>query len=133
MQTIERVPHVHHVGARRYRDKSGLHPEHPDVDQGVIVRPKKCLRLRLDIAGYATPQNGNDKSSDRLLPVGDNWTGRALVWEVLPGVDVLFLDAIKSEYVGYFELVRSLIPVGGLVIADNVYGTGEGWIDQGLA
>ncbi len=46
-------------------------------------------------------------------------------------VDVLFLDAIKSEYVGYFEAVRSLIPVGGLVIADNVYGTGEGWIDQG--
>jgi predicted O-methyltransferase YrrM len=24
-----------------------------------------------------------------------------------------------------------LIPVGGLVIADNVYGTGAGWIDQG--
>lgn len=46
-------------------------------------------------------------------------------------IDVLFLDAIKSEYIGYFELVRSLIPVGGLVIADNVYGTGEGWIDQG--
>lgn len=46
-------------------------------------------------------------------------------------VDVLFLDAIKSEYVGYFEAVRSLIPVGGLVIADNVYGTGEGWIDRG--
>jgi predicted O-methyltransferase YrrM len=24
-----------------------------------------------------------------------------------------------------------LIPVGGLVIADNVYGTGAGWIDEG--
>jgi caffeoyl-CoA O-methyltransferase len=46
-------------------------------------------------------------------------------------VDVLFLDAIKSEYVGYFETARPLIPVGGLVIADNVYGTGSGWIDQG--
>jgi caffeoyl-CoA O-methyltransferase len=46
-------------------------------------------------------------------------------------LDVLFLDAVKSEYTGYFELVRSNIPVGGLVIADNVYGTGSGWIDQG--
>jgi predicted O-methyltransferase YrrM len=46
-------------------------------------------------------------------------------------VDVLFLDAVKSEYTAYFQLVRSLIPVGGLVIADNVYGTGSGWIDQG--
>jgi caffeoyl-CoA O-methyltransferase len=46
-------------------------------------------------------------------------------------IDVLFLDAIKSEYTGYFELVRSNIPVGGLVIADNVYGTGDGWIDTG--
>jgi caffeoyl-CoA O-methyltransferase len=55
-----------------------------------------------------------------------------LAGELGPGsLDVLFLDAIKSEYTGYFELVRSNIPVGGLVIADNVYGTGSGWIDQG--
>ena len=52
--------------------------------------------------------------------------------EMDPGsVDVLFLDAIKSEYTAYFELARPLIPIGGLVIADNVYGTGSGWIDQG--
>jgi caffeoyl-CoA O-methyltransferase len=55
-----------------------------------------------------------------------------LAGELEPGsLDVLFLDAIKSEYTGYFELVRSNIPVGGLVIADNVYGIGSGWIDQG--
>jgi caffeoyl-CoA O-methyltransferase len=55
-----------------------------------------------------------------------------LAGELGPGsLDVLFLDAIKSEYTGYLELVRSNIPVGGLVIADNVYGTGSGWIDQG--
>jgi caffeoyl-CoA O-methyltransferase len=49
-----------------------------------------------------------------------------------PGsVDVLFLDAAKSEYIGYFEHARALIAVGGLVIADNVYGIGAGWIDQG--
>jgi predicted O-methyltransferase YrrM len=52
--------------------------------------------------------------------------------ELEPGnVDVLFLDAIKPEYTDYFRIARPLIPVGGLVIADNVYGTTAGWIDQG--
>jgi predicted O-methyltransferase YrrM len=56
----------------------------------------------------------------------------SLVEELEPGsVDVLFLDAIKSEYTDYFLIARPLIPVGGLVVADNVYGTTAGWIDQG--
>lgn len=55
-----------------------------------------------------------------------------LASELGPGsVDVVFLDAIKREYPEYFRLARPLIAVGGLVIADNVYGTGSGWIDQG--
>lgn len=52
--------------------------------------------------------------------------------EMEPGsVDVLFLDAIKKEYADYFRIARPLVALGGLVIADNVYGTGQGWIDQG--
>ena len=52
--------------------------------------------------------------------------------ELKPGtVDVLFLDAVKSEYIAYFETARPLIAVGGVVLADNVYGTGDGWIDKG--
>jgi putative membrane protein len=57
----------------------------------LLWRGKGWLHLRLDIAGYAGPQNGNDKRSDRLLPVGDNATARALVWDVLPGVDLVAL------------------------------------------
>ena len=57
----------------------------------LLWRGQGWLHLRLDIAGYAGPQNGNDKRSDRLLPVGDNPTGRALVWDVLPGVDLAVL------------------------------------------
>jgi len=57
----------------------------------LLWRGKRWLHLRLDIAGYAGPQNGNDKRSDRLLPVGDNHTARALVWEVLPGADLFAL------------------------------------------
>jgi caffeoyl-CoA O-methyltransferase len=55
-----------------------------------------------------------------------------LVEELEPGsVDVLFLDAIKPEYVDYFRVARDLIAPGGLVLADNVYGSGAGWIDEG--
>lgn len=55
-----------------------------------------------------------------------------LATELEPGsVDVLFLDAVKHEYSDYFRIARPLIAVGGLVLADNVYGTGSGWIDQG--
>lgn len=65
---------------------------------------------------------------------------RGAALDVLPGiaetvgansVDFVFIDADKSEYVAYFELIRPLIAVGGLLTADNVFGTGHGWIDEG--
>lgn len=64
--------------------------------------------------------------------------GEAL--EVLPGiatevgeqsVDFVFVDARKSEYVDYFRLLRPLVKPGGILVADNVYATGAGWIDEG--
>ncbi len=56
----------------------------------------------------------------------------ALASELEPGsVDVLFIDAVKHEYPQYFTIAKPLIAVGGLVLADNVYGTGAGWIDEG--
>ncbi|HEY6627419.1 MAG TPA: O-methyltransferase [Acidimicrobiia bacterium] len=55
-----------------------------------------------------------------------------LAAEIEPGsVDVLFIDAVKTEYSEYFQAARPLIAVGGLVLADNVLGTSEGWVDQG--
>ncbi|GID33389.1 PH domain-containing protein [Paractinoplanes brasiliensis] len=58
----------------------------------LLWRGQGWLHLRLDIAGYAgEPGNGDAKRSDRLLPVGDFATARALVWEVLPGVDLATL------------------------------------------
>ncbi len=55
-----------------------------------------------------------------------------LAAEIEPGsVDVLFIDAVKTEYSEYFRAARPLIAVGGLILADNVLGTGEGWVDQG--
>ncbi len=46
-------------------------------------------------------------------------------------VDLVFIDAVKSEYVDYFEAVRHYVRPGGLIVADNVLATGEGWIDEG--
>ena len=46
-------------------------------------------------------------------------------------VDFAFIDAVKSEYVDYFKALRTLIAPGGVIVADNVYGTGQGWIDEG--
>lgn len=46
-------------------------------------------------------------------------------------VDFAFIDARKSEYVDYFRLLRPLMRVGSLYVADNVYATGAGWIDEG--
>jgi putative membrane protein len=57
----------------------------------LLWRAQKWLYLRLDIAGYAGPQSRDDKRSDRLLPVGDFATARALVWDVLPGADLATL------------------------------------------
>ena len=63
--------------------------------------------------------------------------GRGL--EVLPklqeelgadSVDVIFLDAIKTEYPAYWEIVRPMIRVGGLILADNVLGSSEWEIDE---
>ena len=45
------------------------------------------------------------------------------------GVDFAFVDATKTEYVRYFEFLKPLLANGGLLVADNVYGTSNGWID----
>ena len=45
-------------------------------------------------------------------------------------VDVAFLDAVKSEYLAYWRALRGHIAQGGLLVADNVLGTGRWWIDE---
>jgi predicted O-methyltransferase YrrM len=57
--------------------------------------------------------------------------------EVLPGLvarlgplDLVFADAVKSEYPDYWRLVRNAVRPGGLFIADNVLGSSRWWIDE---
>jgi predicted O-methyltransferase YrrM len=65
---------------------------------------------------------------------------RGAALDVLPGLaerlgeaslDFVFIDARKSEYVDYYRLVKPMIKPGGLLVADNVFATGAGWIDEG--
>lgn len=54
-----------------------------------------------------------------------------LAGELAPGsVDVVFFDAVKSEYPEYFRLARPLVAPGGLLVADNVLGSSSWWIDE---
>ena len=54
-----------------------------------------------------------------------------LARELAPGsVDVVFLDADKTEYPRYWSAVRPLIARGGFILADNALGAGSWWIDD---
>jgi predicted O-methyltransferase YrrM len=47
-------------------------------------------------------------------------------------LDFAFVDAVKTEYVEYFKLIRPMLKPGSLLVADNVYGSSSGWIDEGF-
>ncbi|MFG0276187.1 MAG: O-methyltransferase [Phycisphaerales bacterium] len=58
--------------------------------------------------------------------------------DVLPGIlrelepapiDVAFLDAVKTEYTAYTDLLAPRLAPGALLIADNALGAGDWWID----
>jgi len=74
-----------------------------------------------------------DRLGERRIEVRE---GKGL--DLLPGLvaelgkgstDLLFIDAIKTEYPGYYSAARPLVRSGGIVVADNVLGTGSFWID----
>ncbi len=44
-------------------------------------------------------------------------------------VDLVFLDALKTEYPEYLPLAKKLLRPGGLLVADNALGSGDWWID----
>lgn len=55
----------------------------------------------------------------------------ALVNELGPGsVDLVFLDAVKSEYPDYLPHAKGLLRPGGLLAADNALGSNDWWIGE---
>ena len=64
---------------------------------------------------------------------------RGAALDVLPGIvdesgpaslDLVFIDADKEPYPDYYRLTRDLVRPGGLLVVDNVFGTGSSWIDD---
>lgn len=45
-------------------------------------------------------------------------------------VDLVFLDAVKTEYPDYLPHAKELLRPGGLLVADNALGSGRWWIDD---
>jgi predicted O-methyltransferase YrrM len=45
-------------------------------------------------------------------------------------VDLVFLDAIKTDYPDYARILKPALSPGGLLLADNALGSGSWWIDQ---
>jgi predicted O-methyltransferase YrrM len=77
-----------------------------------------CVELREEMAQTARKNIENAGLSDRItVIVGD-------AKKVLPTLegkyDMIFLDAVKDEYLGYLESVERLLHKGSVVVADNV-------------
>jgi len=55
----------------------------------------------------------------------------ALIDELGEGsADLVFLDAVKSEYPAYFPHAKRLLRPGGLLVADNALGSSDWWIGE---
>jgi putative membrane protein len=91
----------------------------------LLWRPKRWLRMRLDIAGAAGPQTGEHDHADRLLPVGADPAARQLLAQVLPGVDLYALPTVRTP-----QRVRWLHPLAwkwlGAGLTDRVFVTRSG-------
>ncbi|HEY5890370.1 MAG TPA: class I SAM-dependent methyltransferase [Acidimicrobiia bacterium] len=108
---------------------------------GIWIARGLAIDGRLTTIEYAPKHAEFARTEFETAGVGDRVdvvVGAAL--DVLPAlaedwgpesVDFVFVDAVKTEYPDYFELVKPMIASGGLLVADNVYGTGSGWIDEG--
>ena len=97
----------------------------------LLWRPKRWLRLRIDVAGYGRPDGERGGKSDRLLPVGDMATARRLVAEVLPGVDLLALPLTPPpERAAWLApLARPILTAG---LGEQVFGSVEGLLTRRL-
>ena len=97
----------------------------------LLWRPLGWLRIRLGVAGYAAPDEGSGRQSDRLLPVGDPETARRLVPEVLPGVDIANLPLVppppQARWLGPLAQPRL-----GAAVTPAVFATRHGVLTRHL-
>ena len=55
----------------------------------------------------------------------------AIVEELGPqSQDIVFIDADKNAYPDYYAATAGLVAPGGLLLVDNIFGSGAAWIDE---
>ena len=114
-----------------------------------IKKPKRILELGTAI-GYSAILMANTMSEDCRITTIENYDKRIPIArdnfkragveekvELLEGValeilqkinepyDFVFMDAAKAQYLVYLKEIMRLLPVGGILIADNVLQDGE--------
>jgi putative membrane protein len=94
----------------------------------LLWRSRRWLRARLDVAGFASPEQGG-ASSNQLLPVGDLPTARRLTSITLPGVDLAgILLTTPPRRARWVAPVRQ--PVLGAALTDRVFATRDGRVTR---
>jgi putative membrane protein len=97
----------------------------------LLWRPKGWLRLHLDVAGYAGPEQQAAGATNRLLPVGDLPQARQVAAEALPGVDLtavpLTAPPARARWLNPLSQ-----PVLGAGLGDEVFATRYGLLTRRL-
>jgi predicted O-methyltransferase YrrM len=77
-----------------------------------------CVELREEMAKVARGNIARAGLSDRIeIVVGD---ARKVLPTLRGGLDMVFLDAVKEDYLFYLKSVEGLLHEGSVVVADNV-------------
>jgi predicted O-methyltransferase YrrM len=101
----------------------GLGPEGRLITIELDPRAAEVARQNLAQAGVGDRVRYEVGPATKVLP--------RLAAEIRPrSVGFVFLDADKKEYPAYWAALRPLLADGGLLVADNVLGTGNWWIDH---
>jgi caffeoyl-CoA O-methyltransferase len=92
-----------------------------------------CVEINKEYAEFARQRFHEFGVEDRIsIRIGAGLDVLAqLMRELGPdSVDAIFLDAVKVEYCDYWRTARPMLKRGGLLLADNVFGSDDWWIDE---
>jgi putative membrane protein len=90
---------------------------------------KGWLRLRLEVAGFSTDADANQRA-DQLLPVGDLPTAQMIMAEVLPGVDLSVALPPPPRRARWVHPLAQ--PVLGAGLTDRVFAVRHGLLTRQL-
>jgi putative membrane protein len=103
-----------------------------EIVMPLLWRPLGWVRVRLDVAGYGGHAGDQNMRSGTLLPVADRATARAVIAQVMDGVDV---EALPLRPVP--RRARWVSPLAyrkrGFGYTDQVVAARDGWLTVRLA